>query len=313
MGMASSFNWGGRTDHKTDWDQFRYHQVIGEEADCVLIGFCCDEGVRRNNGRVGAGEAPDALRGALSNMTWRLPKGKYLADAGNIHCVGEKMEAAQSELGESVRNSLENGRTPVILGGGHETFYGHYLGARSYLGKGKKLGIINIDAHFDLRPYDEQPSSGTMFRQVLEKDKNAGYLVLGIQRYGNTESLFQKADELGCEYVYEDELEYALVDEVLNSFIAKHDAVIVTLCMDVVDAAAASGVSAPSPFGLDPKMVRSIVRKAVGNPKTISFDICEVNPSLDPDGRTVKLGAAFVNEAIMAFMGRGLGSDEDSV
>ena len=34
----------------------------------------------------------------------------------------------------------------------------------------KSLGIINIDAHFDIRPYDEQPSSGTMFRQILEND-----------------------------------------------------------------------------------------------------------------------------------------------
>ena len=33
------------------------------------------------------------------------------------------------------------------------------------------------------------------------------YLVLGIQRYGNTESLFQQAARLGCEYIFEDELD----------------------------------------------------------------------------------------------------------
>ena len=76
---------------------------------------------------------------------------------------------------------------------------------------------------------------------------------------------------------------------------------VLTLCMDVLEADAAPGVSAPSPFGLHPKVVRSIIRKVVGNSKTISFDIAEVNPTLDPDGRTVKLGAAFVNEAIMSF------------
>ena len=86
--------------------------------------------------------------------------------------------------------------TPIILGGGHETAYGHYLGVRNYIGKEAKLGIINIDAHFDLRPYNEQPSSGTMFRQILEQDENSSYLVLGIQRYGNTQALFDKADEL---------------------------------------------------------------------------------------------------------------------
>lgn len=305
MGEETKFSWGGRTDHETEWESFRYHQIIRDEVSrentCVLIGFCSDEGVRRNNGRVGAGEAPNALRAALSNMAWRLPTGNHLVDAGNIVCESRQMEKAQHELGEVVKSTLDNGGIPIILGGGHETLYGHYLGARSYLGEEKKLGIINIDAHFDLRPYDEQTSSGTMFRQIMENDSKAGYLVLGIQRYGNTESLFQKAAELGGEYICEDELDEGLWGAAIDSFIARHDAVIVTLCMDVVDATAAPGVSAPSPFGLDPKVVRSMIRRAVGNSKTLSFDIAEVNPSLDPDGRTVKLGAAFVNEAVMGF------------
>ena len=30
------------------------------------------------------------------------------------------------------------------------------------------MGIINFDAHFDLRPYDNGPSSGSMFRQIAD-------------------------------------------------------------------------------------------------------------------------------------------------
>ena len=40
------------------------------------------------------------------------------------------------------------------------------------------IGIINIDAHFDTRP-DEPPTSGTMFREILDNDENVDYLVLG--------------------------------------------------------------------------------------------------------------------------------------
>ena len=60
----------------------------------------------------------------------------------------------------------------------------------NHIGEDASLGIINIDAHFDLRSYEEQPSSGTMFRQILEHDENSSYFVLGIQRYGNTQELF---------------------------------------------------------------------------------------------------------------------------
>lgn len=302
MEKRTQFDWQGRTDSAEDWTQFRYHQVIQKEAtDYALIGFACDEGVRRNKGRVGAKDAPDALRRALANMPWRLSKGHFLADTGTIICEGEEMEAAQQALGESIREQLVAKRTPIILGGGHETFYGHYLGTRSFLGAEKKIGMINIDAHFDMRPYEEQTSSGTMFRQILTQDENAGYLVLGIQRYGNTEHLFNEATRLGCEYVLEEDLHAGNVEQVIADFAEKHDAIIITLCMDVVDAAAAPGVSAPSVFGVAPKVVRTIIQAAAGHPKALSFDIAEVNPLLDHDGRTVKLGAAFVNEAIMAF------------
>ena len=189
-----------------------------------------------------------------------------------------------SNLGEAVTAILSNGAKPIILGGGHETLYGHYLGVREAIGKDATLGIVNIDAHFDLRPYDEQPSSGTMFRQILESDPNARYFVAGIQRYGNTQELFDRADLLGVTYEYEDLMIHGHLENLmaaLEDFMDQHDAVMLTLCTDVVNAAFAPGVSAPSPFGLDPSTVRAIIRKVAGHEKTRSFDICEVNPALD--------------------------------
>lgn len=215
------------------------------------------------------------------------------------------MEAAQQQLGEAVTAILSKGAKPIILGGGHETLYGHYLGVREAIGKDTKLGIVNIDAHFDLRPHNNQPSSGTMFRQILESDPNSRYFVAGIQRYGNTQELFDQADLLGVTYIHEDDMIPGHLDKLMTSledFLDQHDAVLLTLCTDVVNAAFAPGVSAPSPFGLDPSTVRAIIRKVAGHEKTRSFDICEVNPALDENGRTVKLGAHFVNEAISALM-----------
>ncbi|MFJ7934173.1 formimidoylglutamase [Sporosarcina sp. NPDC096371] len=298
--------WSGRMDHATEWASFRYHQVVefAESAassnTCVLIGFECEEGVRRNHGRLGAAKAPDALRGELAKLPWRLEEGKHLVDRGNIECQGDMLEQAQQQLGDAVAETLTQQMTPIILGGGHETAYGHYLGVRKFIGKDASLGIINLDAHFDLRSYDEQPSSGTMFKQILDHDKKSSYFVAGIQRYGNTQELFDRADELGVAYLYEDDME-SLTEE-LDQFIDQHDFIFLTLCTDVLNAAFAPGVSAPSPFGLDPAVVRSIIRKVTAHDKTLSFDISEVNPVLDENNRTVKLGAYLVNEAVVGFL-----------
>lgn len=307
--------WSGRTDHLENRTSFRYHQIVeleqietlkSLEETCVIIGFESEEGVRRNKGQLGAAKAPNALRSELAKLPWKLSKEKRLADIGTIECIGNNLEKAQQQLGEVVNKVLNKKMIPIILGGGHETAYGHYLGVRNHIGEEAKLGIINIDAHFDLRPYDEQTSSGTMFRQILEQDVNSSYFVLGIQRYGNTQELFDKADELDVTYIYEEDMHYGQLDQVnttLEKFVQKHDYIMLTLCTDVLNAAFAPGVSAPSPFGLDSTIVRAIIKTVTSHEKVLSFDISEVNPIMDENNRTVKLGAYLTNEAITSFLG----------
>lgn len=307
--------WLGRTDHLENRTSFRYHQIVELEQiekleslneTCVIIGFESEEGVRRNKGQLGAAKAPNALRSELAKLPWKLTKEKRLADIGTIECIGNDLEKSQKQLGEVVNEVLNKKMIPIILGGGHETAYGHYLGVRNHIGEDAKLGIINIDAHFDLRPYDVQTSSGTMFRQILEQDENSNYFVLGIQRYGNTQELFDKADELDVTYIYEEEMhrgQFEQVNTALEKFIQKHDYIMLTLCTDVLNAAFAPGVSAPSPFGLDPTIVRAIIKAVTSHDKVLSFDISEVNPIMDENNRTVKLGAYLTNEAITTFLG----------
>lgn len=295
--------WQGRTDSKDDLRYFRYHQIVqcssvDEQCDIGIIGFMCDEGVRRNNGRVGAKEAPNVLRQQLSSIAWRYDGMKKVVDYGNIVCENFELEDAQQQLGNKVEMILNSGKA-IILGGGHETLYGQYLGVRQAVGKDASIGLLNIDAHFDIRSYAEQTSSGTMFKQILDADSRAAYFVCGIQQFGNTTGLFETADQYNVTYFLEEQLEQDRFYSSLQTFMDAHDVLIVTLCMDVLSAGEAPGVSAPSPFGLSAIKVREILRLMMAHPKTTSFSICEVNPLLDRDHQTAKLGAYFINEAIM--------------
>ncbi|MFS0591322.1 formimidoylglutamase [Cytobacillus horneckiae] len=306
--------WTGRVDSETDERSFRYHQVINTSDPCSanqkseksirFIGFKSDEGVRRNKGRVGAGKAPDEIRKSLAKLPWHLQASTSICDCGDVVCDNGKLEEAQAELGQAVSGIIQGKGYPIILGGGHETFYGHYLGVRSAIGEHVKLGMINIDAHFDLRSYDKEPTSGTMFKQILDHDKNSSYFCAGIQKQGNTLALFDEAKRHGVEFILEEQLTNKSLEnslEKMDDFIDKNDVIILTLCMDSISSAYAPGVSAPSPFGLAPDVVREIIRKVVSHPKTISFDVSEVNPSLDHSGQTVLLAAHLINEAIINF------------
>lgn len=294
--------WNGRIDSRTDREEYRLHQIVQTEfkqtEDFALVGFVCDEGVRRNKGRVGAREAPDELRAALSNLPANDFRG--FVDLGNVYCENTQLEPAQQRLGEKVQEIIHQNTNCIVLGGGHETLYGHYLGLRQAYGKDRKIGLVNIDAHFDLRDYEDQPTSGTMFKQILDSDENAAYFVCGIQRTANTKKLFKRAQEKNVVYFLEDEMTLADIVIEFETFAQLYDVILFTLCMDAIEASHAPGVSAPSSFGLHPKLVRELIQRICHHEKTTHFNICEINPSLDSDRRTIRLGAQFIYEAARA-------------
>ena len=125
---------------ETAGDDPRLGQLMSRDPDeigqarVVLLGFGSDEGVRRNGGRPGAAQAPDAIRQALYKLT---PDARcidaftgllrHTVDLGNLHLL-PSMEANQERLGKALGPLLKRGALPVVLGGGHETSYGHFLG-----------------------------------------------------------------------------------------------------------------------------------------------------------------------------------------
>ncbi|WP_077325367.1 formimidoylglutamase [Virgibacillus siamensis] len=306
--------WQGRVDSETETDKFRFHQVVQlwdvsdeiEEGNAFgIIGFKCDEGVRRNKGNVGASLAPDEVRKMIAKLPYNIDENVSTYDVGNVLCESDKLENAQSELGDCISNWLNQFNIPIIIGGGHETLYGHYLGIRRFLGEEASLGIINIDAHFDLRT-NTVPSSGTMFKQILEKDMSAGYLCLGIQEFSNTKALFNDARIHGCKYIPENELNDNKIKHAFNlidEFAGKYDFIMLTLDMDSIAASDAPGVSAPSPFGLEVKIVRRLLRYIVSKNNITSFDISEVNPSMDENDKTIRLAANLIAEVMKNFKG----------
>lgn len=287
MAEIKKFKYEGRTDDESVHE--RIHQIIKnyskEENVPVIAGFSSDEGVKRNKGTAGAAEGPFKVREKMASYAFAGP----LYDIGTV--IGtENLEQSQEDLGNVIFDIYKNNSFPVIIGGGHETFYGHYLGARKAFSK--KLAIVNLDAHFDLR--DETPSSGTMFHQILSTDDQADYYCLGLQPQGNTKTLYDTADQFGVKYYSIDEVrETDAVDKVLKS-LTGYDAVLLTLCMDSLQQAIAPGVSAPSPNGYTAGEIHSLISRFALLDNLKSFDVSEVSPPLDTNDKTSAMAASII-------------------
>ncbi|MFC3900427.1 formimidoylglutamase [Aliicoccus persicus] len=296
----------GRTDDPNVKE--RIHQVIEPWKKYVpggisLIGFCSDEGVKRNKGRTGQHLGPVHVKNKLAPLAYT---GK-LYEYGNI-LADEDLEGSQICLGEHVTRVLESKQFPIIIGGGHETLYGHYLGVRQYF-KDTKIAVVNFDAHFDIRK--ESPSSGTMFYQILKDDKNIDYYVYGIEPASNTKTLFDTANSFGVTYVTMDDLRKSNFEQFNEglSKLADYDVVFGTLCMDAVQQAVAPGTSAPSPNGFSSQEVHHMVEAMAQLDNLVSFDVSEVNPELDVDERTSRLAASIIYRVIQERGAHGTRSD----
>lgn len=268
----------------------------------VFLGYACDEGVRRNQGRAGSAGGADALRVQLGKLPAHFIDATHLLDGGTITCQTNDMEAAQAALRERVSALLGQNMLPVLFGGGHDMAYGHYNGIKDHLGKDKTIGIINFDAHFDLRNNENGNNSGTPFYQIARdcqaEQRPFEYLCLGIREDANDSKLFETAQELEVDYIKTDLFSMHRLEQVkreIKLFTDKVDFVYTTIDLDGFSSAYAPGVSAASPMGFSPDIVLESLKVIMETKKMISMDIAELNPAFDTDNQTARLAASLVH------------------
>ena len=315
---AQRIYWTGRKSNPDIEKQYWYQEVelwnaadltSDSDIDIALLGYICDEGVRRNLGRVGAKQGPRVLRERLAKLPIHFDS-KRVADVGDVICIDEDMESCQIAFSTMISNLISNKVFPIAIGGGHDMAYGHFMGIRNALKHTKtpKIGIINFDAHFDLRPVDGKSNSGTPFNQIIsslkEENETVDYFAVGIQRQSNTKELFEIAKKLNVDHVVNYDCESSAsemqtLQEKLAPFIAANDHLYITIDLDGFSSAYAPGVSAPSPLGFTPYFVFKMLRYLFNTNKVISCDIAELNPTLDRDDLTANLAAKLVDFIVM--------------
>lgn len=298
--------WQGRVDAEEGELGRRWHQVVRAQAEVspslALLGLASDVGVRINQGRPGAAAGPAALRQALASLAHHHPWG--IVDLGDV-IAGDDLPGAQAEYAQRAAAGLQAGHRVIGLGGGHEMAWGSFMAVQQALNaeRDRRVAVINFDAHFDVRKPSPQASSGTGFYQMAEWCRSHGVpfeaLCIGLSEANNTKALFERAKQLGLRWVCDVDCEAARIDECINALLARADVLLVTVCLDVLPASVAPGVSAPAGLGLPPQqLLRSLQSLAAAcraqHVQWCAADVAELNPEYDPDGRTARVAARVV-------------------
>jgi len=269
----------------------------GRTARTALIGFPYDLGVIRNGGRAGAHLGPAAIRAQLYRMTpdcrchdVMLGVLENSLDLGDVQ-VNESLETAQQHLGRLVGASLRAGVIPIVLGGGHETAFGHFLG---YVDADQPIHIINTDAHADVRPLvSDGGHSGSPFRQALEHPSGhcRSYGVMGLQPQSNAKAYIDFLAEKACRRQFAADTDRGVIESMFDDCDGPAWA---TFCLDALDQSLAPGVSAPAGNGLHLDQWLAAIDYAAASTHVCSFDIVELSPPFDRNHQTARIAALSV-------------------
>ena len=168
------------------------------EAKYVLFGIPEDIGVRANYGRPGAASAWEIAIKNIANIQHnRFCKGSQIVVLGQLDvCEAMKnvdqldfndiddrsklshlVTKIDKDVSHIIFNLIKLGKTPIIIGGGHNNSYGNIKGAA--LAKGKPINAINFDAHSDFRILEGR-HSGNGFSYAFEEGFLKKYFIFGL-------------------------------------------------------------------------------------------------------------------------------------
>jgi formiminoglutamase len=290
---------------------------VADVPSIVIVGCPQDIGVQRNNGRVGAAEAPNSIRKQFYKLTpYSFGKKVHdfshpIVDIGNIDTASKTLEHIHTDLSEVVEQLISKGDIPIVLGGGHDCAFANGSAMLETAKKqGKTVSIINIDAHLDVRPLNNGVAhSGSPFRQLLENYPKhiAHFYEFGIQNFSYSHQHIQylESSHVPTTIFFYDEIVNLGLQTALQQFIqscqeSKADWIYLSIDIDAVQSAYAPGVSAPAVVGFTPNELLQIVQQICTTKKVRLVDIVEVNPTYDIDNRTSKLAAITMATAITA-------------
>ena len=290
----------------------------------AIIGAALDLGA----GRRGVDMGPSAIR--YADLDDRLRElGIACEDWGNVETAVAEATASGSaqarflaqiketceRIARAVAKAVEEGRTPIVLGGDHSIALGTLGGLASVFGPG---GVLWLDAHGDLNTPATSPTGnvhgmplGAALGRDLESFASDAWplpavlpehvVLVGVRSLDDGERAFVRESGLGIYTM--SELDRRGIEPVMREALERVEGasfVHVSLDMDVVDPEMTPGVGTPVRGGLSYREAHLALELVAESELMTSFEIVEVNPILDRGNETAALAVDLAASAFGA-------------
>ncbi len=268
------------------------------ETFCI-IGFPDEIGIQNVQGRLGAKAGPVEFLKAFQKLNGKNQVQEKMLRS-DLVSMGADLEANYKNSINRVELSAANSMV-IAVGGGHDYAYPWIVGMNQEGSKKSKkgpvIGCINFDAHFDLRAYQPQMTSGSPFRRLIEEGwiEGKNLVEFGIQDHCNSPDLWDFAKKNKIKIIPFNTIRngkaIASFRKVLAALKKNCDQILISLDLDALSLAFCPGVSAPQGEGFTAGEVFQMLEIAGSDRKVTSLGIFELSPALDFQNQTSRVAA----------------------
>jgi arginase family enzyme len=255
-------------------------------------------------------KAPELLRKTLPRIgRYDVEIGRALftpiRDRGDVGLDGLSIEEATGPIRDAVAASLGDHALTLLAGGNNAITRPAVLALGMPL---DRVGLITLDAHFDMRDLDEGLSNGNPVRALM-RDGLPGKNIaqVGLASFANTAKMHRDALDAGTrvvsiEEVRRDGIRKAV--ELAMEQMSNADAIVLDCDIDVIDRAQMPGAPGARPGGMHVSDFYWAVRRIASDHRVRVIDLTEWDPSLDPSDLSALTAARWVAECVAGFESR---------
>jgi arginase family enzyme len=251
--------------------------------------------------------APERLRATLRRIgRYDVETCRELAtevfDHGDVPIEELSIEGATPIIRHKVAASVEAHALTLLVGGNNAVTRPGVLGLEMPL---DKVGLITLDAHFDMRDTDDGLSNGNPVRALIEDGlPGANVAQIGLASFANSRKMHEDALAAGNLVVTIGEVRRLGIGQALDralDHVAHCNAIVVDCDIDVIDRSQFPAAPGARPGGMAVHDFFHAVRRLASDPRVRVIDLTEWDPPLDPSDLSALTAARWVAECLAGF------------
>jgi arginase family enzyme len=250
--------------------------------------------------------APELLRRTLRRIgRYDVETGRELstqiADRGDVEIAGLSIEEATPLIRDAVAASAAGHALTLVAGGNNAVTRPAVMA----LGELSKIGLITLDAHFDMRDLDQGLGNGNPVRALLEDGlPGANIAQVGLASFANSAAMHRDAVEAGNCVVTIGEVRRDGIDQAVDRalrHVVHCETLIIDCDIDVIDRSQFPAAPGARPGGMAAHDFFHAVRRLASEPRVRIIDLVEWDPPLDPTDLSALTAARWVAECLSGF------------